>query len=208
MWICYVQALTSHTHQLFSYIHIQIDILKQSIRRWREVTANEFPNMTDLLHMIPTPNGIDISKLGNGGALSSNTCNSARKTRRILVELIENQDGIVHEVDYVQHLWCVWFIGTAKALSTFLTTYLEDSLKEISSFLCVNAYLAQVIRAYHKEFSLTANYPKGHGERFHAWMIKKYLKEYLMHAERASGSRQDLICMGSMGIFKNCVPNI
>ena len=124
--------------------------------------------------MIPTPNGIDIAKLANSGALSSDTCNSARKTRRILVELIENQDGIVHEVDCVQNLRCVWFNGASKAVSTFLTTYLEDSLKEISSFLRVNPYLAQVIRAYHKYFSLTANYPKGHGEHFRAWMIKKY----------------------------------
>ena len=29
-----------------------------------------------------------------------------------------------------------------------------------------------------------------------------------MQAERASGSQQDLICMGSMAIFKNRVPNI
>ena len=29
-----------------------------------------------------------------------------------------------------------------------------------------------------------------------------------MHAERASGSRQDLICMGYMAIFKNRVLNI
>ena len=83
-----------------------------------------------------------------------------KKKRRILVEFIENQDGIVHEVDCVKHLRGVWFNGAAKAVSTFLTTYLEDSLKEISSFLCVKPDLAQVIRAYHKEFSLTGNYPK------------------------------------------------
>ena len=99
-------------------------------------------------------------------------------------------------------------IGTAKAVSTFLTTYLEDSLEEISSFLCVKPDLAQVIRAYHKELSLTANYSKGNGERFRAWMIKKYPKEYLIHSEHTSGSRRHLICMGSMAIFKKCVPNI
>ena len=100
--------------------------------------------------MIPTPNGIYIAKLGNGGALSSDTCNSARKTRRILVELIENQDDIVHEVYCVQHLRFVWFNGADKAVSAFLTAYLEDILEEIRSFLCFNPYLAQVIRAYHK----------------------------------------------------------
>ena len=29
-----------------------------------------------------------------------------------------------------------------------------------------------------------------------------------MHDERSSGNQQDLICMGSMAIFKNWVPNI
>ena len=129
MWICYVKALTSNTHQLFSSIHIQIDILNQYLKRWSKVTDHELPNRLDLLQMIPTPNGIDIAKLGNGGALSSDTCNSARKTRQILVEWIENQDGIVHEVDCVQHLRCVWFNGAAKDVSTLLTTYLEDSLE-------------------------------------------------------------------------------
>ena len=86
--------------------------------------------------MIPTTNSIDIAKLGNVGALYSDTCNLVRKERQIIVQLIGDQDGIVHEVDYVQHLRCVWFNGAAKALSAFLTTYL--------------AYLAQVIRDYHK----------------------------------------------------------
>ena len=86
--------------------------------------------------MIPTPNIIYVSKLGNGGALSSDTCISAQKSRRILVQLIEKQYGIVHEVDCVQHLHCVWFNGDAKVVSAFLTTYLEESLeKSAASFV-------------------------------------------------------------------------
>ena len=111
--------------------------------------------------MIPTPNSIYIANLGNGGALSSDTCNSAQKALQSLVQLIEKQDGIVHEVDCVQHLRCFLFTGAAKAVIAFLTTYLEDSPDEISIFLRVSPDLEQVIRAYHKEFSLTANYLKG-----------------------------------------------
>ena len=66
--------------------------------------------------MIPTPNKIDIDKIGNGRDLSSDTGNSAQKARRILVQLIAYQDGIVHEVDCVQQLHCVLFNGAAKAL--------------------------------------------------------------------------------------------
>ena len=100
--------------------------------------------------MILTHNSIDIANIGNGRALSSDTCNLARKARRIFVRFIEKQDGIVHEVDCVQQLFCAWFNGAAKEVYSFLTTYLEDSLEEISSFLHVSPDLAQVIRAYHK----------------------------------------------------------
>ena len=107
--------------------------MKQSLEQWREVTAFEFTNRPDLLDMISTPNIIYISNLGNYGALSSDTCNSARKARRILVQLIEEQDGIFYEVDCVQNLHYVWFNGDAKSVSTFLTTYLEYSLEKPSA---------------------------------------------------------------------------
>ena len=78
-----------------------------------------------------------------------------------------------------------------------MTEYLEESLEEISSFLRVSPNLAQVIRTFYKEFSLTANYPKGHGERFKVWTMKRCPKELLMHTERAMGNRQDLLTMGA-----------
>lgn len=85
---------------------------------------------------------------------------------------------------------------------------LEDSLDNIASFLRVSPDLAHVIRAYHKEFSLTANYPKGHGELFCNWIIKNYPLEFLLHAERATGSRQDLICMGPDAIYMDRPLNV
>ena len=84
-----------------------------------------------------------------------------------------------------------------------MSEYLAESLEEISSFLRVSPDLAHVIRAFHKEFSLTANYPKGHGEKFRDWMIKYYPSESSMHAERATSSRQDLITLGAGPIYWN-----
>ena len=80
----------------------------------------------------------------------------------------------------------VFFNGADKAVSAFLTTYLEDIINGISSFLCVSPDLKQVIQAYHKEFILAENHPKGQKERFCACIIKKYPNKYLMHIERAS----------------------
>ena len=85
---------------------------------------------------------------------------------------------------------------------------LEDSLDNNAHFLRVSPDLAQVIRAYHKEFSLTANYPKGHGELFRQWIIKNYPLEFLLHAERATGSRQDLICMSADAIYMHRPLNV
>ena len=109
-------------------------------------------------------------------------------------------EGSIYEQDCMNHLRCIWLNGTAKAVSGFMTTHLRDSLDNISSFLRVSPDLAHVILAYHKEFSLTANYPKGHGEKFRDWFLETYPDEYLLHCERATGNRQDLICMGADAI--------
>ena len=102
----------------------------------------------------------------------------------------------------------VWINGVAKAVNKYLTEFLQESLEEIYCFLRVFPDLAHVIRVFHKEFSLTANYPKGHGEKILEWMIKNYPKEFLMHAERATGSRQDLITMGAGPIYWNRIFNV
>ena len=210
----------------FSYLilfdTLQLENLKHRLRRCREITIREFPNRPDLLLMIPNPDSIDIKKLSDG-AINTDTCNSAQKTRRILVAIVSEIDkdtihdmsredigkaGVVHEMDCMQHLRNVWINGAAKAVSAYLKEYLEDSLEEISSHLRISPDLAQIIRAYHKEFSLTANYPKGHGELFRDWVMKNYPGAFLLHAERASGSRQDLICMGADAVYMNRPYNI
>ena len=39
-------------------------------------------------------------------------------------------------------------------------------------------------------------------------MIKRYPKEFLMHAEQATGSRKDLITLGASPIYWNCKSNV
>ena len=56
-----------------------------------------------------------------------------------------------------------------------------------------------LIRAFDKEFSLCANYPKGHGELFCA----THSGELLLHVERSSGSRQDIFVEGAPAIYWN-----
>ena len=60
------------------------------------------------LEHLPLESEVDISKLGHGGVITTDTCNAAQKTRRILVERI---GGDTHEMDCMHHLRNVWFSG-------------------------------------------------------------------------------------------------
>ena len=97
----------------------------------------------------------------------------------------------------MQHLRNVLINGVAKAVNKYMTEFLNKILDDISIFLRVSLDLAHVIRAFHKEFSLTANCPKGRSEQFRTWMMKRYPKYFFMHSERATDSRQDIIIMGA-----------
>ena len=158
----------------------QLDNLKDRLKRWKEVTMREFTDRPDLLLLITDPDSINIEKLGDGGTITTDTCHAAQKVSRLLVECI---NGTVNNQDYIQHLRNVLINGVANAVNKYLTEFLQESLEEISSFLRVSPDLAHVIRAFHKEFSPTANYPKGHGEKFLEWMINNYPKEFLMYTE-------------------------
>eukprot|EP00956_Cyclotella_meneghiniana_P013362 scaffold19250_cov21-Cyclotella_meneghiniana.AAC.1 len=89
-----------------------------------------------------------------------------------------------------------------KSLSKYLNEMLRSSLDEIDSTLRVTMSISAVIRAIDKEFSLSANYPKSHGELF-LWIREHYPGVLLLHVERAAGSRQDLCTDGCFAIYMN-----
>ena len=122
------------------------------------------------LHLVPSPAGIDTSKLGDGGVIMTDTCNTAQKVRRILVDRIAG----TYELDCMNHLQNVWFGNVDKALSTHLNALLCSSLDKIDPQLRVTVSISAVIRAVDKEFSLLSNYPKGHGELFCEWVREHY----------------------------------
>ena len=119
----------------------QLDKLKDRLKRWKEVTMREFPDKPDLFLLTPDPDSINIDKLSDGGTITTDTCNAAKKVHRLLVEYI---DGIVNEQDYMQHLRNVWINGVAKAVNKYLTEFLQEILEEISSFLRVSPDLEKL----------------------------------------------------------------
>lgn len=60
-----------------------------------------------------------------------------------------------------------------------------------------------IIHSLHKEFSFTANYPKGHRQLFREFYLEKHAGEYLFQTKRTVGSRQDIVAMGSLALYYN-----
>ena len=177
------------------------------LQRWAEVIKQQFP---DYVHDIPPPSAMNIGKLGSGGAITSDTCNGARKTRRLLVDVVKDAakemstaQVIVFEIDCWGHLRNVWLNGMNVALSDELRERLEQDLEHTDARLRVSPNIGMILRAVDKEFSLCANYPKGHGEVFKEWMEQHHPGALLFHVERASGSRQDLCVEGAGAIYWN-----
>jgi len=69
-------------------------------------------------------------------------------------------------MDCHHHLRNVWIGAMNKRLSTYLNEILASDLDAIDYQYRVSTMMDMVLRAIDKEFSLPANYPKGHGDMF------------------------------------------
>ena len=113
-------------------------------------------------HLIPSPEEIDIQKLSHGGLITSDTCNQEQRVRRLLVALVDGS----YDYDCMNHLRNVWLGNAEKALTKDLNVHSRASLDETDLKLRVTASMSAIIRAVNNKFSLSANYPKGHGKIF------------------------------------------
>ena len=180
---------------ILTFILCKINSLKHRLTRVREILSAKHPNCVD---MVPPEDSIDTDKLKDATAMTD-TCAAAQKLRRILTEKIPG----LYDYDCMQHLRNVWFGAMEKKLTKKLNEMLRADIDEIDPKLRVTASISAIIRAVDKEFSLSANYPKGHGEMFLEWMRANHPGELLLHVERASGSRQDLCTEGCLPIIMN-----
>ena len=212
---CVVEGETSE--QTCEAVLKEIEEGATLIQDWREVHQRKYP---DGKHDIPDAKEMNVGKLGRG-AISTDTANAARKQRRLLGEAIAMAAAEWHELDRVKdcgderlynlevdcwnHLRNVWLGGMAKALGAHLNHKLRDSLEVISQRLRVSTSMESVLRALDKEFSINANYAKGHGDLFYEWMHYNHPEALLLHVERAGGSRQDLAVEGAGALYYNRV---
>jgi hypothetical protein len=65
-------------------------------------------------------------------------------------------------------------------------------------------HFCYIFRDIDKEFSLPANYPKGHGEQFLHWLKRNHPGALLVLVARNAGSRQALAVEGAVAVYWNC----
>ena len=167
------------------------------LRRRREITAVEYPN---LLHLLPLPDNINIEKLADG-SIMTDTCHSTRSANKKVSALV---DGKTHNLPCCNHLINVHVKNVLEALTDFIRAHYGDSLDKIAPDLRVSPGFISFARAFDKMFSLCANYPKGWGEIFREWMKENHTGELLFCVERAaSGGRQDVASMAALAMYWN-----
>ena len=166
---------------------------------------------------------MNIAKLGNGGMITADNCNPALKVKRLMVEAVqaaikhehtaEEWDALseeeqvakllVLEGDCWQHLRNVWFGRVTNGITNKLNVKLKEELEAIDFRLRVGTDMVGVLRACDKEFSLCANYPKGHGDQFREWVVRCHPKALLYHVLSTDGGRQDMACEGAGPFYMN-----
>lgn len=189
------------------------------VKRLREIFEELYPGVD---HNIPDVSEMDIAKLA-GGMISSDNCSPAMKVKRLLEAAV--QDAVKHHYtaeqwdakssteqaaellvlqgDCWNHLRNVWIKSMSGALTSRLKESLRFELETIDSRLRVGTALDGVLRAADKEFSLCANYPKGHGDMFFEWMARCHPNLLLFHVVSTEGGRQDMVCEGAGPLYMN-----
>ena len=117
--------------------------------------------------------------------------------------MVDESQLVVLRVDCHHHLRNIWIGAIVKKLSKYLNNILSLDLANINFRYRVTTKMDAVLRAVDKEFSLPANYPKGHGDQFKYWLQKYHPGVLLVAVERTSGSRQDLAVEGAAAVYWN-----
>jgi hypothetical protein len=110
---------------------------------------------------------------------------------------------MVLQQDCHHHLRNVWFGAITKYLSDYLDDLLAADLDAINFCYRVSTQMDAVLQAIEKEFSLPANYPKGHGDHFKHWLKREHPDALLVPVQRTPGSRQDLAVEGAAAVYWN-----
>jgi len=99
----------------------------------------------------------------------------------------------------------VWLAKGTARLTARLKEIHKEELDTIDFRLRVSTDMVLLLRAIDKEFSLCANYPKGHGDLFKEWISRVHPLALLFHVADTKGARQDLAFEGAGPVYMNRV---
>ena len=142
--------------------------LRDILCRWEAMFHKLFPDET---WTGPKPEDLSMGRLAGGGALQSDTCNGARKAKRILAEMIaeqarevigaeawgalteeeQKQATRVHELDCWQHLRNIFLKEMSSAQAKHVAEELKPHLDAFSSWDRMTTDYTQLLRASYKE---------------------------------------------------------
>jgi len=169
-------------------------------------------------HSIPSSSQINLSKL-EGGLVNTDTCNGACLLAKLLVDAVDfaveekralsgddgnNPNTIATMVQDCHNDMCnIWIKAVTHQLTSYLNKVLADDLNDVDWRLRITTVFDGILRAVDKEFSLPANYPKGHGDMFKHWLLKFHPGAVLVPVTHTTGSRQDLATEGAAAVYWN-----
>ena len=146
-----------------------------------------------------------MHKFAEHAAVMTDNCNGARKMARLTADKISIATGkTTHTMPCHHHLRNTHVNAVLIETTKVVREITKESLAKFDKDSRVSPDFMSMVRAFDKEFSLCANYPKGHGALFLQWMKEHHPKELFMHVERAAtGKRHDIVAMAALAILWN-----
>ena len=159
--------------------------LRQHLRGWEDTFHRMFPSLE---WTGPDVVRCGLQRLGGGGAVMSDTCSQARKTKRLLIlmvakqieekhpnwiELSEGEQEAavrVHTHDCWQHIRNIFLGPMSKAQSAHTKEQLAEKLAFFGAHERMTTDFDNLLRADYKEFHPGGRYAKGHGKEYGVWL--------------------------------------
>lgn len=194
--------------------------LRDFLRRWKDMFEKKFPGDA---WTGPDPALCSLYRLGGGGAIISDTCNGAQKSKDLLAcavaEQVKSHLGSdvwesmsedertaatrTHKVDCWQHLRNIFLAEMSAAQAKHVQAELQPELDTFGAWERMSTDFSQLLRASFKEFHHSCRYYKGQGRSYSVWLRETHPTDFTIHLERADGGRQDLDYDAAVPLYVN-----
>ena len=194
--------------------------LRRRLIGWRDKCKQMFPNY---VWTGPDAKRCGLHRLGGGGAITTDTCTTARCTTDLLIKmvakLVEEATGAVawaamsedervaavrcHATHCWQHIRNIFLAPMSSAMSELLKVKLGEDLDAFSAQERIGTSMSELLRSDYKEFHRGCRYYKGAGMDFWDYVLQNFPTAFLVPFERADAGRQDLDFNAAVAMYIN-----